>query len=62
MNWKHRKPNEHLFHFDENSLKNFMNSCGYKLIEISNIEDEVRTRYDKDLPNILTGIFKNEPQ
>jgi SAM-dependent methyltransferase len=58
MDWKHRKPDEHLHHFNEKSLSEFMKSCGYETIDVSNIEDVIRIRYDKELPNILSGIFK----
>jgi hypothetical protein len=56
-NWKHRKPNEHIFHFNEKSLVSFMTRQGYKLINYCNIEDKIRI--DTSLnPNILTGCFK----
>ena len=56
-NWKHRKPDEHLHHFDEKSLQLFMNRMGYDMINFTNIEDKVRI--DKNYtPNILTGTFK----
>ena len=58
MNWKHRKPNEHLHHYNDKSLSNFMNSCGYETISLDNIEDVVRIRYDEKMPNILSGAFK----
>jgi hypothetical protein len=55
--WKHRKPDEHIFHFNEMSLQAFMERQGYELINYCNIEDKVRV--DRDLtPNILTGCFK----
>lgn len=55
--WKHRKPDEHIFHFNEKSLQAFMKRQGYELINYCNIEDKVRV--DSDLtPNILTGCFK----
>jgi hypothetical protein len=57
--WKHRRPNEHLWHFDKNSLISFMNEIGYNCINICNIEDTIRK--DKlNSPNILTGIFKKK--
>jgi len=56
-NWKHRRENEHLWHFDLNSLKSFMNSIGFEYISHSNIEDTIR-KSDCELPNILTGLFK----
>jgi hypothetical protein len=56
-NWKHRKPDEHLYHFNEKSLEKFMNSQGFKLINVCNLEDKIRV--DKNLsPNILTACFQ----
>lgn len=56
-NWKHRRPDEHLYHFDESSLVKFMSRQGYKLVNYSNLEDCIRV--DKNLnPNILTGCFQ----
>lgn len=55
--WKHRKPNEHIFHFNEKSLTNFMIRQGYELVNYCNLED--RIRIDTSLtPNILTACFK----
>lgn len=56
--WKHRKPAEHLWHFNEEALINFMASHGYTLVDkVSNFEDVIRVdkRYS---PNIITAIFK----
>lgn len=56
--WKHRKPSEHIWHFDETSLITFMKSKGFTLVdELSNFEDVIRVdkRYS---PNIITGLFK----
>lgn len=55
--WKHRRPDEHLWHFNKQSLKNFMEEIGYELIQYSNIEDCIRKSSDVN-SNILTGIFK----
>jgi hypothetical protein len=56
-NWKHRKTDEHLFHFNEITLEKFMNSQGFKMINFCNLEDNIRV--DKNLnPNILTACFK----
>ena len=54
--WKHRRPDEHLHHFNLNSLINFFNSCGFEIVCHSNIEDTIRKDIDK---NILSCIFKN---
>jgi hypothetical protein len=57
-NWKHRRENEHLWHFNLESLTAFFADIGYKIINHSHIEDIIRTRYDKNLPNILSAVFK----
>ena len=54
--WKHRRPDEHIYHFDEISLENFMKENGYQLINFTNIEDTIRKSNNKK--NILTGVFK----
>jgi hypothetical protein len=55
--WKHRKPDEHLFHFNNESLCSFMNEIGFDALSISNIEDSIRKPID-NTKNILSGIFK----
>lgn len=57
ISWKHRKPNEHLFHFNDTSLPKFMTEMGFKTLNISNIEDIIRIN-NKPHSNILTGIFQ----
>lgn len=55
--WKHRKPDEHLHHFDEKTLNTFMSRQGYTLKNYCNLEDTIRI--DKNLkPNILTACFE----
>jgi len=56
-NWKHRRMNEHFWHFSEQALINFMRSQGFSLINISNIEDIIR-KPEYNYTNILTGVFK----
>jgi hypothetical protein len=59
MNWYHRRPNEHLWHFNEKSIVLFFKEIGYELIYMSNFEDTIRKNKivypDK---NILSCIFK----
>lgn len=55
--WKHRKPNEHRWHFNKISLSNFMQEIGYEIISSCNIEDIIRKPNDKN-SNILTAVFK----
>lgn len=57
--WKHLRPNEHLFHFSEKSLINFMNENEYELINYNNIEDIIRKNTNND-KNILTAVFKKK--
>jgi len=57
--WKHRRYGEHLWHFDDKSLENFLNECGFKVISKSNIEDTIRKNSDS-LENILTIVGAKE--
>lgn len=50
--WKHRKPNEHLHHFNKNSLSAFMKHSGYKVLNTSYVEDVIRKSSESE--NILT--------
>jgi hypothetical protein len=58
MNWKHRKYDEHIWHFNSSSLDNFMNRMGYtRISDHVNIEDSIR-KTTFNYPNILTCIYK----
>jgi hypothetical protein len=57
FNWKHRRPDEHLWHFSLPSITKFFNEMGYELLTHSNIEDVIRKPIDEN-ENILTCIFK----
>ncbi|MDA8576279.1 class I SAM-dependent methyltransferase [Candidatus Marinamargulisbacteria bacterium] len=57
MNWKHRRYNEHLWHFDLESLSKFFKSFGYDLIKFSNFEDII-SQNSLDYQNILSCIFQ----
>lgn len=57
-NWHHRRPNEHLWHFNDKALIAFFEKYNYTCTHTSNVEDVVRQN-DKCKPvNILTCIFK----
>lgn len=58
FDWKHRREDEHIFHFSEKSLINFMSDMGFIHINTCNLEDIIRKPNNKQ-PNILTGVFKN---
>lgn len=54
--WKHRKPDEHLWHFNQSALSRFMSRMGYHPIRLTNVEDVIR-KNKPDEENILTGVF-----
>lgn len=56
-NWKHRRPDEHLWHFNLESLTKFMQEICYEKITHSNIEDVIR-KPSSDYTNILSAVFK----
>jgi hypothetical protein len=59
LNWYHRRPNEHLWHFNEESLTKFFNENGFRKIHCSNFEDAIRKNPKLNgAPNILSAIFK----
>ena len=59
LNWYHRRENEHLYHFNEKSLKTFFTDCGYECIFTQNFEDIIRVNASvAPLPNILSCLFK----
>lgn len=58
--WKHRRPNEHFHHFNLQGMYIMLNEAGFKVLELSNQEDIIRTPYDPLLPNILTVVAKRK--
>ena len=59
LNWKHRKPDEHLWHFNEKSILKFMGRMGFQKLNCSNVEDTIRKNSTcNGMPNILSAIFK----
>ncbi len=55
--WKHRKPNEHVHHFNDKTLTEKMARYGWHPVASSKHEDIVRIGVD-DKQNILTMAFK----
>lgn len=55
--WKHRKPDEHLWHFDLPALVFTMAELGWRLIYFGNPEDEIR-QSQGNRANILTAAFR----
>jgi hypothetical protein len=61
MNWYHRRPNEHIWHFNEHSLVDFFNEYGFEKMYLGNFEDTIRKNDTaKGYSNILSGLFKRK--
>ena len=54
--WKHRRPGEHLWHFNFYSLARVFEQQGMREIYCGHLEDRIRTSESK-MKNILTMIF-----
>lgn len=56
--WYHRKPDEHLHHFNHNSLMSIMYRYGWLCVAVSYHEDIIRKREtQRGIPNILSMAF-----
>jgi SAM-dependent methyltransferase len=58
MRWKHRRPGEHLWHWNRRSLGRMMARLGYFEVMASNFEDVYRPNPLQAEPNILTGLYR----
>ena len=56
MNWKHRRVDEHLWHFNRHSLKEFL--VGYELVSESTVEDVIRKNPEQPENNIITVVYR----
>lgn len=56
--WRHRRPDEHLFHFNVGSLCSLFRLYNYRPVYVGNPEDQIRKVDGEWWPNILTVIFK----
>ena len=62
-NWYHRRENEHLYHFNEESLRKFFDESGYDCVYTGCYEDIIRVNPTvKPLQNILSGLFIKRPK
>lgn len=57
MTWKHRRPDEHIYHFNRYSLQSYLMKCGFVCIADSDIEDTIR-KPEGTLNNITSLIFR----
>ena len=59
LKWYHRKPDEHLWHFNKEGLIKFFDGAGFDCIHTSNFEDCIRKNPGAaNYPNILSCVFK----
>ena len=56
--WRMLLPNEHLHHFDRESLPRFLDQSGFSCLTLNTFEDGIRLRSGESGPNILSGYFK----
>jgi hypothetical protein len=56
--WRMRLPDEHLHHFDPDSLCALMSRHGYRRVDYNTFEDGLRLRAGETGPNILCGFFE----
>jgi len=56
--WRMRLPNEHLHHFDKESLVKLMKHHGFECVDVNYFEDGMRLREGETGPNILSAFFK----
>lgn len=56
--WRMRLPNEHLHHFDADSLKACLSHYGFVCLNLNTFEDGIRLREGESGPNILSGFFR----
>jgi hypothetical protein len=55
--WRMRLPNEHLHHFDRESLVVLLADSGFECVTLNCFEDGIRLRPGEAGPNILSGFF-----
>jgi hypothetical protein len=53
-----RLPNEHLHHFDRDSLVALLAAGGFECMTLNCFEDGIRLRPGETGPNILSGFFR----
>lgn len=59
LNWYHRRPNEHLWHFNETALIQFFNEHHFQKVYVGNYEDTIRQNaHVQNCPNILSAVFR----
>ncbi|QEG23873.1 class I SAM-dependent methyltransferase [Mariniblastus fucicola] len=60
--WRMLLPNEHLHHFDDESLIATMEHFGFECLNVNTFEDGIRLRDGETGPNILSAFFRKTPE
>ena len=58
--WRMLLPNEHLHHFDKESLVAFMEHHNFRCLTLNTFEDGIRLREGESGPNILSVFFEKK--
>jgi len=60
--WRHFKPNEHIYYLNTEGIVRWLRkkNSDIQILSCSNFEDFIRTRWDRNLPNISTVLVKQE--
>jgi len=56
--WKHRRPGEHLWHWNRDTLAAFFADLGYAEVVSGCVEDDFRPHPGQAEANILTAVFR----
>ena len=56
--WRMLLPDEHLHHFDPESLERLLQHYGYELVTLNTFEDGIRLREGESGPNIISAFFR----
>lgn len=57
-NWRMLLPDEHLHHFNPDSLEKLLRFHGYELVDLNTLEDGLRLRPGETGPNIFSGFYR----
>jgi len=58
--WRHYRPNEHIWYFDDVAFEKWINANDYILLYKGTPEDVIRERWDLNQPNIMSYIIRKK--
>lgn len=58
--WRHYRPNEHIWYFDDVAFEKWITAHDYLLLYKGTPEDILRYRWDMNQPNIMTYIIRRK--